>query len=823
MNPERWRRIQELFEAVYRLDPDLRRAELERRCGGDDELLREVEALLGHDEPTSSGAGDGPATAPYAPMEPPRGLPAGGRIGPYEIVDRLGRGGSGIVYLAERVEPYRQRVALKILSVADDRTRARFESERQHLADLEHPNIVRLLDGGVADDGRPYFVMELVEGAAHLDDACDRRGLSVRGRVECLRTVARAVAYAHGRGTLHRDLKPANVLVTPDGVPKVADFGLAGSIGSDPGLTGQGQVMGTPSYMSPEQVRGADAARDPRIDVYGFGATMYTVLAGRPPFRAETPVATCHLVASEEPVPLRRLLPGLPADVETICLRCLEKEPARRYPSMAEVADDLGRFLEDRPIVARPVGRAERAWRWCRRNRALAAALAAVAAATAVGVAGVAWQWSIAVRERTVAERSLNRAISGLDGFTAFLKRPELQRREIDEARRAALVGIRDQLVTLEREIGDNPRVAPTLVLASTRVAEIAGDFGDAAAARTAIREAIARGEAELAREPGSIEVRESLLKALHWALILGDDGWEQDQARAAAIVDDLARLRPESAGSYLRLQCRNDYNVGIRMLDSRRDAAAEALFRRAVEAGEGLLKESGEGDDLARTVASAYACLAELESNAGRAEASAASLRRALDLFRSEFDRAPDDFDAIAGLVQVVSRWQDHLARSGDLEGAVRTAEENAETVRRAIERPGWKDHERIALQRDLARREYSAQRAFADSYAANEASPERQSAALAGIEAACRRVDEVAGPLRRLGLNDRDVDYYHCMACVNLHLLTKDRGSPRQEWAAWIERARSLIPDPLPDDPSLREEFENVRRIAEEAAASP
>jgi tetratricopeptide (TPR) repeat protein len=348
------------------------------------------------------------ATLP-AETEPGDAL-LGCRIGPYLIQERVGSGGMGSVYRALRQDAYQQQVALKVIrpGLDSDEILRRFHTERQVLAELQHPHIARLLDGGATDDGRPYFVMEYIEGEP-LDGYCDRHQLGTRERLRLFQLVCEAVQHAHQRQVLHRDLKPGNVLVTADGTPKVMDFGLAkrldGPPVSSPGAeqTPSGAILGTPSYMAPEQAGGVTRQVGPAVDVYALGAILYELLTGRPPFLAGTPLDTLLQVLSEEPVPPSRLQPKLPRDLETICLKCLHKEPGRRYASVADLAEDVRRFLGGEPIRARPVGTAERLWRWCRRKPALTAA--AVLALLALGVAAFFAHQAHLIEEQLRAEK----------------------------------------------------------------------------------------------------------------------------------------------------------------------------------------------------------------------------------------------------------------------------------------------------------------------------------------------------------------------------------------------------------------------------------
>jgi multidrug efflux pump subunit AcrA (membrane-fusion protein) len=312
--------------------------------------------------------------------EAPR-LTGGRRIGPYEIKRCLGTGGMGDVYLAVRVDDYQQEVAVKLIKrgMDTDEVLRRFLIERQVLADLKHPNIARILDGGTSTDGFPYFVMEYIDGIP-LDAYCQGRTLPVRERVQLLLTVCRAVDHAHRRNVIHRDLKPANILVASGGTPFVMDFGLSKRLPIGGGKTVSkeqtvsGAIVGTPQYMAPEQASGKSKDIGPATDVYGLGAILYVLLTDRAPFQGENVLETLQSVVEQEPEPPRKIRPDVDWDLEVICLKCLEKDPRQRYPSVQELAEDLERWLNGQPIQARRQGKAAKLWRRFRR-RPLAIAL----------------------------------------------------------------------------------------------------------------------------------------------------------------------------------------------------------------------------------------------------------------------------------------------------------------------------------------------------------------------------------------------------------------------------------------------------------------
>jgi eukaryotic-like serine/threonine-protein kinase len=323
-----------------------------------------------------------------------------GRVAPtvpgYEINGELGRGGMGVVYEARHVRLNRL-CALKMILAgahADPEHVARFLTEAEAIARLEHPHIVQIRQIGEAE-GLPYFELEYLAGGS-LDRQLDGTPWPAARAARLAEQVAMGIAEAHRQGIVHRDLKPSNVLLGAEGTPKVGDFGLAKMLGSESGLTRTESVMGSPSYMAPEQAQGRAKEAGPAVDIYAVGAILYELLTGRPPFRGTTALETLQQVKAIEPVRPSRLVPALPHDVETICLKCLQKEPGKRYAAAQALAEDLRRFQNGRPILARRSTSTERLWRWCRRNPGLA--LANVAAAVLftllfVGAVAAAWMF----------------------------------------------------------------------------------------------------------------------------------------------------------------------------------------------------------------------------------------------------------------------------------------------------------------------------------------------------------------------------------------------------------------------------------------------
>jgi len=449
------------------------------------------------------------------------------RIGHYRLTERIGEGGMGVVYLAEREDEFRQRVAIKLVRCAAESPEivARLRAERQTLAAVSHPNIVALLDGGATEDGMPYLVMEYIEGAP-IDEYCLAHSLDLAARLRLFLRVCAAVEYAHRHLIVHCDLKPSNILVTADGTPKLLDFGIAKLLAPQPG-SGAYMTMGaqrpfTPQYASPEQFLGKPVTT--AADVYALGAILFQLLTGHGPYRfqthsdAEMISAVCvqepqRPSTSLETAPEARRLEG---DLDAIILKALRKEPQNRYSSVEQLAEDIRRHLDGRPVTARKGTFRYRASKFIRRHRVTVAAAVVVALALLGGVSGVAWQARVALAAKARAERRFN-DVRKLANFLLFDFHDAVQKLPGSTPIQEILVAQSLRyLDSLAREAGGDSGLEIELVEAYSRLGDVQGNpytpnLGDTAGAMASYRKALAIAEPLARSEPGNTRATRAL------------------------------------------------------------------------------------------------------------------------------------------------------------------------------------------------------------------------------------------------------------------------------------------------------------------------
>ncbi|TWT42111.1 Serine/threonine-protein kinase PknB [Phycisphaerae bacterium RAS1] len=509
MNPERFRRLAEVFEAAWREPAPQRGAFVEQACGGDEELRSRVVSLLVHFEnsrdplrsnwlenaaaadaglqrdlaPLLGGGKDGSSIAGRGIADETRAdrrVEAGGgavesigdAIDRYELIERLGEGGFGTVFRARQTAPVAREVALKVVKPGMDSRPiiARFSAERQALAVMDHPGIAKVFDAGQTADGRPYFVMELVRGSP-ITRHCNDKQLDLRQRIELFMQVCQAVQHAHQKGVIHRDIKPSNVLVVEqDGrpTPKVIDFGIAKAtqqpLVEGTLLTLEGQFIGTPAYMSPEQADLRNADIDTRSDIYALGVLLYELLCGAPPFDVGKLAtggleALLRTIREIEPVRPSVRNAGLPAELDWIVMKCLEKDRGRRYASAAALADDLQHHLRDEPVDAGPPSRGYRLKKLVRRNRAAFATGGAILALLVLGVIGTGFGLLQARQERDAARDA--RADEKKQREAAETARAdEAAQRQVAQSRRAQAEAV-TRFLTSDLLGADDPYRAP--------------------------------------------------------------------------------------------------------------------------------------------------------------------------------------------------------------------------------------------------------------------------------------------------------------------------------------------------------------------------
>jgi len=595
MTPERWQAVRDVLYAASRLEGAARVQYLDETCAQDTVLRAEVERLL------LALHESGAFLEPVSPNSP------GGRqlrIGPYVVLDRAGCGGMGVVYHAVRDDDYRQEVAIKVVraGAGTEFLIARFRLERQALALLNHPNISRLLDGGATPDGWPYLVMEWVEGKP-VTEYCSLHSLAVRERLKLFLDIADAVEHAHRNLVVHRDLKPSNILITSEGIPKLLDFGIAKIFSpeqdDEPGsLTAAATRLLTPEYASPEQLRGDVVTT--ATDVFSLGAVLYETLTGIRPLTRNSgpPFSPERTLSTPEPLPPSAVSRpgGVPArelrgDLDNIVLKAMEEDPERRYPSVGQFSEDLRRYLQGMPVIARRDTLLYRIGKFARRNRVSVAAAALILATLTAGAAATLWQARVAVAERARAERRFNDvrklahsvlfefddAIKNLPGST--LARSLVVKRALEYLDGLAAEARGDR--SLEMEIAS----------AYQRVGEVQGDplfpnLGDSQGALASSRKSLAIREALTRADPDNRELRQGLA-SIHRQIgdILGVSGDSkgalEHSGKALAMYQALTASLRANAGFQSELVTQT-YNHANRLRLAGDIDGAVAAYRQA-------------------------------------------------------------------------------------------------------------------------------------------------------------------------------------------------------------------------------------------------
>ena len=612
MTAERWRQLTEVVSATLELAPEQRTQFITESCNGDASLIAEVRELVAAydqsaflDEPALSSR----IPDPEAMFEEEADTLLGTRIGPYRLQQSIGRGGMGAVYLVAREDgEFSMQAAIKVVrrGLNSGFLVDRFRVERQILARLSHPNIARLLDGGVTPDGLPYFVMEYVEGTP-IDQYCIPAGLSLEARLDLFRAVCAAIHYAHQNLVVHGDISSKNILVTADGLPKLLDFGIARTLDAGPGGSHSVHAM-TPDYASPEQLRGEPVTT--ASDVYSLGVLLYELATGRRPhnFAGRTP-ATIVEILDQTDVPRPSIETGDRSlrDLDWIVRKAMQRDPVQRYGSVAQLSEDVRRFLAGMAVLAHPESLPYRAVRFALHNKALVTVAGLLFAALIGGIITTTWQARVAGRERSRAERRLEDVRKLASSFIF----------EVDDTV-AALPGgmaVRQALVTksleyldaLAKEVGADAALMRDLAAAYERMGDVQGRQGSANLGNTA-------GAIESYRK--ALAIREKLMAAKP------NEGW----------------VREGLASTYVRLsgalKVAGEYGAGL------------DLDRKALAMREALLAEEPNNVNYRRAVASSYNSLGGSLSQLGDWDGVLEYRRKSLDIFEQLVRASPQNFE---------------------------------------------------------------------------------------------------------------------------------------------------------------------------------
>ncbi|HUQ01955.1 MAG TPA: serine/threonine-protein kinase [Kofleriaceae bacterium] len=676
MTPEDWQRITTAFDELSALDPHTR-AERLAAIGREDPTQRdELVALL---DAVAAAKTEGFLEHGPGLVGDLAGDVAarGDRLGPYQVVEEIGRGGMGTVYRARRADgAYEKEVAIKLIARGMDTERVvrRFLAERAILAELDHPSIARLLDGGQTDDGRPFFVMELVEGLP-LDRWIAARKPPLRRRLDVFLALCDAVQRAHRSLVVHRDLKPANVIVGDDGTPRLLDFGIAKLLVPGAGATLDEQRLATPAYASPEQVRGQAVTTS--TDIHGLGILLFVLLTGKGPFAGEgaalaraicdEPPPRPSAVATDEAARLR-------GDLDTIVAMAMRKEPERRYASVADLADDVRRHLDGLPVRARGDGVPYRAGRFARRHWIPLVAAFAVVAALIVGLVSTRRQAEVARRERALAERRLVQ-VRGLAAALVF---------DVDDAiaplagatpaRRVVVERALAYLDALAAEGIDSPALARELVTGYRKLGDVQGspanpNLGDTAGAEASYRKALAVSERWATRYPQDPEatieraVLHDRLSALKW--FAGDlDGAATLEGQALALLDTVPST-PDVERERITMWS----GLADIRFEQERVADALALYQQAL-AGARERFTSTEARDR-KLLATLHIKLGDAHRAGGNLDPAEAAYREALSL-REGLSRAqPDSALARRDVSSALNKLVKVRKKRGDLTAA--------------------------------------------------------------------------------------------------------------------------------------------------------
>jgi eukaryotic-like serine/threonine-protein kinase len=735
MNAETWQRLKPLFHAALDLGPAERDSFLATACDGDVALRAQVERLLSsHDEPGDFLVSPAAVCATDSLDEAKAEIRSGERIGPYEIVRELGHGGMGTVFLAVRADDqYRKQVAIKLIKrgMDTDLILRRFRMERQILANLEHPNIARLLEGGSTADGLPYFVMEYIEGQP-VTEYCEARQFTINERLELFRQVCAALQYAHQNLVVHRDIKPSNILVTPEGVPKLLDFGIAKLLSPEwaetTGATASMVRLMTPGYASPEQLRGL--AITTGSDVYSLGVVLYELLSGRHPYRlvssqpeevaeivlreepqkpslaasrpkAEDPNATqeenrttsSELSGRPNPQPTSRNPKSLRGDLDNIVFKAMRKEPERRYASVQELSEDIRRHLEGLPVTASPDTLAYRAHKFFQRHRVSVTASAFTLLALLAGITATTWQGRRANLERAKAERRANemRKLSRYlmtDVFESLSVLPNASQVQKDLTQS----GIR-YLDALAHEETEDVVLLGELASSYIKLGEVqTSRLHDTRAALQSFQKAVELQRKRIARAPGDAQIRRDLVLGLgKTGEVLSENGraepYLQVRSEIQQVLQELLDANPGSVEDLFNLggnhQARGEMLKSLKRNEEARNEfqIALLLITKAIE----LSKHAAQTPEDKIGLSFKYLYQADVFTYLEDWHNVVASSRQSCEIADAVWRENPTLRAALSGTTRSHRRLAAALERVGDYQGALENYQYSLRTLTEA------------------------------------------------------------------------------------------------------------------------------------------
>jgi serine/threonine protein kinase len=749
MAESNWQRVQEVFLAAADLQEVDRPGFLSAACGADQELRAEVESLLRAESAKEISLATAIESAASSMLEGSALL--GARLGAYRVIREIGFGGMGAVYLAERADDqYHKRVAVKVVKRGMDTAEvlARFRHERQILADLDHPYIARLVDAGTTPDGRPFFVMEHVDGRP-IDVYCRDENLNLEARLRLFLRVCEAVSYAHRSLVVHRDLKPRNILVTPEGIPKLLDFGVAKLLAAerDSGLTSAGFTTGplTPEYASPEQVLGLPITTT--TDVYSLGAVLFELLTGTRPRRLETGTPAELKQAIDQAVPRpSAIVPKLNGDLDNIVLMAMRRDENRRYQSVDQLAEDIRRHLDGRPVIARQDSLAYRTGRFIRRHKFALSAAALVFASLLGAVAISLREARQAEASRRVAERRLTQMVE-LANRSLFDVHSAIERLPGSTAARRQIVATTLQFLEgLSKDAGDDERLRYVLSAAYSKIADVQGyplspNLGDTQGALAGYEKSIQLIEPLLTRQPENPQfLLQKIMVQNRRALILERVG---QAPRALEIyratlpqAEQLGRLSPRDFEA--RLQAPTTYSGMSTAFYHADSPDALTYSRKQVESLVRMTEDFPGNTEVQLELAGGYSLLGQILVTRSELKQAIDTYRKSIAIREAAVARQPADTAARRGLMISYANvaailGSPFVPNLGDLSGA---REYYAKVVAIARELAAADSNNRLA-QSDLAQ--------AISRYAIVEPPPAERSRSLALLQEARRILENL------------------------------------------------------------------------------